>query len=210
MLVALCISQKMFDDEHLMNKDFPRLWRRLFPTECEDFTTKQLYGMETLFLSIIEWRTYVSRAVYVIFYFELRKISREVGVVSGDVLTDERAQRLETQTATTRASCKIWKRDEQQPAHTTQSAPCSRRASKCSATVAIGALQRSAGSPVGTDNQLEDMVLAAIDAAVEDRPSGIDAPDDEENEPTRQRAEVLGRHRRLSAAAAAIEVECPP
>ena len=187
MLVALCISQKMFDDDHLKNKDFPRLWRRLFPAECEDFTTKQLYGMETLFLSIIEWRTYVSRAVYVIFYFELRKLSREVGVVSGDVLTDERAQRLETRTATQRASCTIWKRDEQLPTR---------------ATVTIGALHRSAGLPGGTDNQLEDMVLTAIGAAVEELPSGIDTPDDEENESTRQRAEALRRHRRLSAAAA--------
>ena len=103
LLIALLIAQKLFDDVPLINHDFPKLWARLFPVDSEGFTTKQLNDLEHQFLSMIAWNTYVSRAVYCTFYFELRSLffeaTLEAMALPEDALTDEQAQWLEMRTS---------------------------------------------------------------------------------------------------------------
>ena len=116
LLIALLIAQKLFDDVPLTNTDFPRLWARLFPEDGEGFTTKQLNGMEHQFLNMIGWNTYVSRAVYCTFYFELRALFFEAALeaiaLPGDVLTDEQAQWLEMRTSTRVSTTLLGAREE--------------------------------------------------------------------------------------------------
>jgi hypothetical protein len=101
-LVALLISQKMWDDVPLTNTDFPQLWKMCAP-KSSPLIIKELTRMEVIFLQLINWQTNVSRAVYTQFFYELSALSLEskLGQASGfrsRVLTDKQLVALEVKT----------------------------------------------------------------------------------------------------------------
>jgi hypothetical protein len=75
LLCSLLLAQKIWDDFHLGNNNFPLLWQIVYPDEVIDLAV--VNRMEKLFLCLLSYDVHVSRTVYTRFYFELRDLSED-------------------------------------------------------------------------------------------------------------------------------------
>jgi len=89
MLVALLLSQKVWDDKSLQNSHFSLI--------CPMFTTQEINKLEKKFLELLDFDVGVSSRLYARYYFELRVMAEDANVASFTLkpLNSRDAHRLE-------------------------------------------------------------------------------------------------------------------
>ncbi len=86
-LVALMVSQKVWDDKYLSNADFSYIY--------PFFDTQQLNTLEMKFLEMVQYNVYVKDSLYTKYYLELKSlVPEETPVKPMDLFT---MKKLESQ-----------------------------------------------------------------------------------------------------------------
>jgi hypothetical protein len=86
-LTALNLAQKVWHDECLSTRFFSRL--------IPEFSTKDLSRFEMNFLNLLKFNVKVTQQLYAQYYFELRRVSQEMMVLSHNKSRDSKTARRE-------------------------------------------------------------------------------------------------------------------